>query len=269
MALLLIDLSYLVIHRFYATRAWERHNGVAVADEVLLHHFDRTFCESLDRLCVSNGIDPVNVVFAKDCPRDKVWRRAVFPPYKASRDRSRLADNDDEAIESAFSRVLDDLIPSWRGGAAHVIAADRAEADDIFAVLSRCDRLRGWDKVIVTGDSDMLQLCDSSTRVVDAYNKRSEIRLGQLSPREFLTVKIIRGDKSDNVPRVFRRCGVSVAERLACNPDMLKRELSTDDAYKRNFALNDMLINLDNVPPSIRDAVDNIVASIGFDFLKN
>lgn len=254
MAVLFLDLSYLVIHRFYATRAWARHNARDnardVEDEVLDRHFDRTFTDSIERLRASNGAD--EVVIAKDCPRDQIWRRAFFPDYKASRGRSRLASNDDEALDAAFARVNDQLLPP----SSLVIEADKAEADDVLAVLARCETYKDRDKVIVTGDTDMLQLIDANTHVVDVYNKNLAAGMLAFDPKQYITTKTIRGDRSDNVPPVFKRISSTVAEGLARDPIMLRRELDADEAAKRRFAMNDMLINLDNVPPSIVDAVE-------------
>ena len=251
-----VDLSYLVLQRFYATRAWERFNarGERMEEAVLDAHFDTTLQESLHRLCALNNVPVRNVFFAKDCVRGKVWRVSYLESYKATRGRGRLSDGDDQSIERAFARTVDVLIPTW-GGGARILELGRAEGDDIIAALARCKHFAAWHKVIVTNDSDMLQLCRADTTVVDVHNKHLVPRLGDLSPSEYLIFKVIRGDRSDNIPPVFRRCCESTAHALAKNPKLLEDELAISDTSRQQYAINNILINFDHVPTLVHDYV--------------
>ena len=87
------------------------------------------------------------------------------------------------------------------------------EADDILGTLSlRCEK-EGLDVVLVSGDRDMLQLASETTKiripktkggtaaVEDYYAKDVIERLG-VTPREFIDVKALMGDTSDNIPGV-------------------------------------------------------------------
>ena len=59
----------------------------------------------------------------------------------------------------------------------------------------------------------------------------------------FLLVKILAGDKSDNIPPVFARCGTATALRLAQNPSQLHERLAASDDAQRQYDRNVLLID--------------------------
>ena len=61
---------------------------------------------------------------------------------------------------------------------------------------------------------------------------------------EYLQYKILIGDKSDNIPSVFKRCGKKTAMKLIANPSKLQELLDkggedAHTAYDRNKRLID------------------------------
>ncbi len=87
------------------------------------------------------------------------------------------------------------------------------EADDIIGTLSVRCRDQGLDVVIVSGDRDLLQLADDQvlvripkTRqggtVIENYYPDDVKALYGVTPREFIDVKALMGDSSDNIPGV-------------------------------------------------------------------
>lgn len=87
------------------------------------------------------------------------------------------------------------------------------EADDIIGTLSvRCQK-EGMEVVIVSGDRDLLQLADEHVliripktkrtgTVIENYYPADVTALYGVSPREFIDVKALMGDASDNIPGV-------------------------------------------------------------------
>jgi len=85
------------------------------------------------------------------------------------------------------------------------------EADDIIGTLARCARQAGYETYIVTGDRDALQLIDEHTKVLLTKKGISEMELMNLeglaakygiTPEQFIDVKGLMGDTSDNIPGV-------------------------------------------------------------------
>ena len=87
------------------------------------------------------------------------------------------------------------------------------EADDLLGTISkRCER-QGMDVTIISGDRDLLQLATNQikiripktkqgrTEVEDYYSVDVKARY-QVTPEEFIDLKALMGDTSDNIPGV-------------------------------------------------------------------
>ncbi|MBN1810436.1 MAG: DNA polymerase I [Anaerolineae bacterium] len=96
------------------------------------------------------------------------------------------------------------------------------EADDLLGTLSRQAEKQGVDTLIVTGDTDLLQLADEHTRVLTSrwrfsdtviYDAKGVQQKYGLAPSQLADFKGIVGDKSDNIPGV-RGVGEKTAAQL-------------------------------------------------------
>lgn len=97
------------------------------------------------------------------------------------------------------------------------------EADDILGTLAKKNVAEGVEIVIVSGDRDLLQIADEhikiripktskgTTQVKDYYPKDVEEEY-QVTPLQFIDVKALMGDQSDNIPGV-----PSIGEKTAIN----------------------------------------------------
>ncbi len=104
------------------------------------------------------------------------------------------------------------------------------EADDIMGTLSRRCEGQDMDVCILTGDRDILQLATTHTQiripktkqgrteVEDYYAQDVEEKYG-VTPREFIDVKALMGDTSDNIPGlpgVGEKTAISIIEKYHC-----------------------------------------------------
>ncbi|MDO4302040.1 MAG: DNA polymerase I [Clostridia bacterium] len=87
------------------------------------------------------------------------------------------------------------------------------EADDLLGTLAQRAEKKGITPVIVSGDRDLLQLATdtvkiripktkSGTTTVEDYNAKDVEAVYGVTPEEFIEVKALMGDTSDNVPGV-------------------------------------------------------------------
>lgn len=85
------------------------------------------------------------------------------------------------------------------------------EADDLIGTVSKFAEENGIEVFIVTGDKDALQLASTSTKVVITkkgvtetaiYDEKAFIDEFEVTPTQFIDVKGLMGDKSDNIPGV-------------------------------------------------------------------
>jgi len=131
------------------------------------------------------------------------FRHTEFKDYKAHRPKA-----PDELI-SQFGLVRK-LIQAFNIPAFEV---DGFEADDILGTLSKQASEKGIDTIIVTGDTDMLQIVSPGIRVLLPRPKRpfSDMQLYDeeavreryhLTPRQLADLKGLKGDPSDNIPGV-------------------------------------------------------------------
>ncbi len=87
------------------------------------------------------------------------------------------------------------------------------EADDILGSVSLCAENRGMESVVVTGDRDSLQLASDRTRIkipttrggkteTDEFDSQRVMEKYGVTPTQFIDVKGLMGDTSDNIPGV-------------------------------------------------------------------
>ena len=87
------------------------------------------------------------------------------------------------------------------------------EADDVIGTLSKEGEKAGMEVDVISGDRDLLQLasdhitiCIPKTKkgqtTVEGYNTEGVKELYKVTPKEFIDVKALMGDSSDNIPGV-------------------------------------------------------------------
>jgi 5'-3' exonuclease len=268
-----VDTSYFVFYRYYAVYNWfklqNKDNPAFTGRMVIAEHptfvakFDKLFEKSIVGLTKKHRVPFANVAFIKDCGRDTVWRMPMFEAYKKSRD-DRLSTFD----PSIFRHVYDFLLPSLANRyGVQMYEYACAEADDIISVFSRkmqqvCSA-SGRKIVIITNDNDYLQLIDDSTCIYNLKDVDLKERLKGKTPEVYLRAKILMGDKSDNIPSVFPKCGEKTAVALANNAENLAKMLAKSEAYEIRHKLNTTLIDMACIPAEIQTGIlsDLVIAS--------
>lgn len=94
-----------------------------------------------------------------------------------------------------------------------MFAQEGFEADDILGSLSQKAEQAGWSVVVVSGDRDLLQIASDTLKVripktkggrteTEDYYAADVIEKYGVTPTEFIDVKALMGDASDNIPGV-------------------------------------------------------------------
>lgn len=85
------------------------------------------------------------------------------------------------------------------------------EADDILGTISKRAEAKRMDVLIVTGDRDALQLASDNVKVMinkkgitnfDMYDRKAMIKEYGMTPDQFIDLKALMGDSSDNIKGV-------------------------------------------------------------------
>ncbi len=134
-----------------------------------------------------------------------------------------------EEYKAHRAKMPDDLSPQI----AHIKALAAAlgipyytkegyEADDLLGTLSKQASQKGLETIIVTGDSDTLQLVSEDVKVLTPRRSLGETKLYdveavkeryELEPEQLVDLKALMGDSSDNIPGVYG-VGIKTATRL-------------------------------------------------------
>lgn len=250
---LLIDGSYYVFYRFYAIYNWwsrqDENQGKtgkdAMSDPSFKEKYNKMFKSVLTNLTKLYEVPPSNVIFARDCPRDKIWRNDHFDQYKGTRDDTRL-DNFDKTV---FSETFTNTLP---GIDCHVLSIDRLEADDIIALITK--KIISIDKsaevIIITNDNDYLQLLPlgENIQIVNLQGKQLKDRMEYKNIDKYILFKAILGDKSDNIPSIAGKIGIKRAEKLANEPEELQKLFKKTPESFEQYKKNDLLMNFENIP---------------------
>ncbi|MBI3494537.1 DNA polymerase I [Candidatus Saccharibacteria bacterium] len=151
---------------------------------------------------VIKSLKPDYVAVAWDKPKTNIRRRKeIYPDYKAGR---KPAPPDFYAQVPILHELLEAF--GWP-----LYEFDDYEADDIMGALSEDANKKGVETVLITSDLDMLQLIDDDTHVyalkkgfsqIEQFNLKSFEEKYGLKQHQFLDLKALQGDSSDNIPGV-------------------------------------------------------------------
>ncbi|HGO5512051.1 TPA: DNA polymerase I [Streptococcus suis subsp. hashimotonensis] len=149
-------------------------------------------------------IEPTHILVAFDAGKT-TFRTEMYVDYKAGR-----AKTPDEFREQfPFIRQMLDAM-----GVKHY-ELDQYEADDIIGTLDKMAERTDipFDVTIVSGDKDLIQLTDENTVVEISKKGVAEFeeftpaylmeKMG-ITPTQFIDLKALMGDKSDNIPGVTK-----------------------------------------------------------------
>ncbi|MBO5648566.1 MAG: DNA polymerase I, partial [Clostridia bacterium] len=131
--------------------------------------------------------------------REPTFRHEAYAAYKAGRHAS------PEELRMQFPYAKDVA----RALGFSILEQPGYEADDILGTLSAQAADAGYEAYVLTGDRDSLQLISDRVTVLLATNKetvtfdteRFRAEYG-VSPEQFVDVKALMGDSSDNIPGV-------------------------------------------------------------------
>ena len=276
--ILLIDTSYYIFYRYFATYNWYRRQSSTpdeidasniMNDPVFMDTYKKMFEKTLMNIVKVNKIKHMaNIIFVKDCSRDNIWRHQHFEGYKAGReDKTRTFNRD------IFGYTYKTLILQLQEKIGfQTMNHNCLEADDVAAIVTKTilDNYNGAHIIIITNDNDYIQLLNheaivnreitnSKLRICNLQDKNICERVG-CTPLEYISVKKIMGDKSDNIPSIIKKCGDKTALKLATNKHLLAELLAKDPTARSNYERNELLIDFCMIPGVYCDEVrENIL----------
>ncbi len=188
--LLIIDGNSILNRAFYGIRALTDKNGRFTN---AIFGLSNVLYRELSRLCPDYAV----IAFDRHAP---TFRKQMYEGYKANRHGmpDELADQLDDA------KLCAELMGLTR------IELDGYEADDILGTVSAfAEREEDLHAYILSGDRDLLQLISPKVTVLLATNadtlpmdRDAFFEKYGVEPSQFIDVKALMGDSSDNIPGV-------------------------------------------------------------------
>ncbi len=147
-------------------------------------------------------LNPTKVVVAWDSKTSTSKRKALYQDYKAGR----VKPGEDFYTQiPLLKELIKDL--GWT-----FVELDDYEADDIIGTLSKqADEAADYETYIISSDLDMLQIVDENThmwRILKGFSNIEQIDIKEVEEKygikksQFLDLKSLKGDASDNIPGV-------------------------------------------------------------------
>lgn len=165
-------------------------------------------------------------------------RTALYSQYKGNRK---------PAPPDFYEQIplLQDLLASlgWP-----MYEADDFEADDLMGAFAKQAGEKGVESYLVTSDLDVLQLVNTHTHIYTLKKGFSQIELFNLAsfqekygvgPHQWIDVKALKGDSSDNIPGV-----AGIGEKTAL--DLIKEYGTLDGVYE----------NIELIKPAIKKKLE-------------
>lgn len=205
------------------------------------------------------------------CDGRKYWRKEYFEHYKASRKKNRDAsDLDWKLIFDTLSEMRDDIAANFPYRVIHV---DRAEADDVIAVMTKyCqDNLLVQEGLVEEPQKILILSSDKDFKQLQLYPsvrqwspmQKKYITATKQEIRDFMIEHIVKGDTGDGVPNILskddtfvsgERQKVMSSKRLAEFIENGEAACRTDEE-KRNYARNQALVDFTFIPDDVQKSI--------------
>lgn len=246
---LVIDTSYYIFYRYFATARWASQAGVTEREQILAA-FERHFHADLKNWQATGAA----IYFCLDCPREEIWRNEIFPDYKKNRVTSAAFDTD------AFPKIYSILEEQIEG--IHICKGERLEADDCaYLIVSELLRAGTIEITVITNDNDYLQM-DDRVKIQNMQGEdiraRALKKLNARNAAECLLMKILMGDKSDEIPPVCPGIGPKTAEKLVAMSEsdrmafLAKKAGISLELAAAAVEVNRTIISFEKIPESLR-----------------
>ena len=166
--------------------------------------------------------DYLTVAFDRSEP---TFRHQMFDTYKGT--RKPMAQELREQVP-----VMKEVLQAM---GIKIVEMPGYEADDLLGTIAGMAEVQGMDVSIISGDRDLLQLATEKVKIripktkrtgteIEDYYAADVVERYQVTPKEFIDVKALMGDSSDNIPGV-----PGIGEKTATN--LIVAYKSIENAY--------------------------------------
>jgi len=276
---ILIDGSYYIFYRYYALNIWWGHQAAMGGDPPtpqpqaqvqqmglpleelpqspahggsgglpleFIEKFKSTFVSKINEIDKKLKLKNTIKYVGKDCRRSDIWRTALYPDYKGTRDSTTPF-----LGAPLFQMVYDEQLYE-NAGVKQLLSYPSLEADDCIALTAKHLYATEPDAHIwiIASDMDYLQITNDRIHLYDLKFKNICDKSSG-DPACDLFCKIVAGDKSDNIPSVFKKCGIKTAQKYFKDRDLFAKKLAADKEAQAVYKLNTTLVDFNCIPAEL------------------
>ncbi|QFJ55127.1 DNA polymerase I [Pseudobutyrivibrio xylanivorans] len=190
------------------------------------------------------------------------FRHKMFEAYKGTR-KPMLPE-----LKEQIPRIQEML----KAMGVPVVTKEGWEADDILGTLARIGEEKGFDVTIVSGDRDLLQLATEKVKISIPKTKKTGTEIENyyaadvkaaydVTPKQFIDVKALQGDASDNIPGV-EGIGPKTAQKWIAEYGSIEECHAHVDEMKKGKVLQNFIDQWDMAVLSKELATINVNAPI-------
>ncbi|MDR1774737.1 MAG: DNA polymerase I [Clostridioides sp.] len=228
--LAIIDGNSIINRAFYALPPMNNSKG---------EHTNAIYGFTTMLLSIIDNYEPthISVAFDKKAP---TFRHKMYEDYKAG--RKKMPDELAEQLEP-LKNFLDKF-------GIRRFEIEGYEADDIIGTISKKAEEEGYKVYIVTGDKDAIQLASNITTTlitkkgiseVEEYDYNAVIEKYEMTPDQFIDLKGLMGDKSDNIPGVAgigEKTGIKLIKEFASIENIIENTDKLKGSVKKKIEEN-------------------------------
>jgi 5'-3' exonuclease len=253
---LLIDTSYFIFYRYYSSLKWYQFKNKEInyetidQDDVFMTAFFKHILDDFKKLCKKWKTNMSQMVFCCDCSRDKIWRNEFIDAYKQTRITHSTFNSQ---IFFRFYQYLEEHQQDWK---INIISQDHLEADDIAYLMKQLLLKHEFTNeiIIITNDNDYLQLLDPQTKLINLNPKNNDLSIRSCGdPQKDLKIKLIMGDKVDNIKAIHPGIGQKVATKLASLSEEDFEKYMVTKNCKENYEKNKKIIAFSEIPKDLQE----------------
>ena len=261
---LFVDASYFIFFRYHALKNWwklakkDESQECSATNAAFVAKFKELFVSKFKEIFKKLKLDPkeTKVFVGKDCFQHEIWRNQHTTGYKDGR-----VENNE--IGAFFKMIYADrMFTTIPGIDVTLLEYPSLEADDCIALAVKKlyandvanDNIVSRKYFIITSDHDYGQLLSPDASIVLYNLKYKDLCDGKKvfeDGKKNLFVKVCSGDKSDNIPSIFPKCGFVTACKMYEDAELLMKK-TADPTSKIQMAKNNLIINFDCIPQDLQ-----------------
>lgn len=244
---LLIDLSYYLIYRYFAIISWFKISKTEYDEETMLMKYEDMFIKTLYKILKKLNCEKHNTILVGDCCRSSIWRKKIYSEYKGTRTKQH---EDNPINEKIFPLIYKKILPLLN---IQYICVNELEADDvIYGITQKIDN----PIFILSNDNDYLQLVNDKISVLNLPNLKSITQRSVGCAKKDLLMKILIGDISDNIQGIVsKKVCKTLLDRCL---DEVEQYLESKNLLSQ-YHTNSLLIDMKNIPQYL---LENIIVEI-------